>query len=342
MVSNRLGLAQRLATKFGPKIANLLGLESAMPTSITAGQLRPGEMANSVYGGGITFDKDFLKNTSRQDFRGALIHEMTHVEGGAYGHDARAETMADYARYALNPRENPEWHPSAAVLAMAEKRGDVGQPNGPRAGHTTGRNRNSLVNNASHGAQVGVPVVSPSSALSYGQQIADATQAKYAVLANIAQSKAALRSDWRTGMADVKLARKEGQVAAEGDALGRGIVGSSSDLASRSSVDSQSARAALDVMRTKSTGMLSLQQDRLTAQQTYLQQLYAVLAAKAAEQSGMAVDAFNSGSVLRPQGTGGGGGANTSLQPNAADGLTPEEAKKKRDAMIAHLLQNGL
>ena len=109
--------------------------------------------------------------------------------------------------------------------------------NGPRAGRGRGRNRNSVVNNASK-----APVVSPGSAVNYGAQTANLQLVLAQRLAAMKAQAGLIRSDFLTAKAGARAEAVSGMASQVNTALDRGILGSSTDLAGRASVDA--ARAA--------------------------------------------------------------------------------------------------
>jgi hypothetical protein len=171
-------------------------------------------------------------------------------------------------------------------------------PGRPRAGSGTGRFRNTLANNASK-STFPMPVVSPQSAVGYGSQMGALQQGLFESLAALQAKKAEVMGTAKMGRADVKAGRIAGAVSTEADALGRGMVGSSADLAARSGNVADAAKAAALVVQQKTSGLLGLQQERIGALNTYHTGVFDLLAQKQAEKAAMAQQAFLEDAVMR-------------------------------------------
>jgi hypothetical protein len=322
-VDRRLAFVNHLVEKYGTQVADLFNLNYQAPTSVGVGKVSDGHGAESSYGGGITFDRNFLKTTSRADLRGATIHELTHVEGAGYG-KAKAETLADLARYHFNFGD-PNWKPSAEVLAAAERRGvtPVAHPNGPRAGHGTGRNRNTTVNNASHGSAGGPPApVSPGSAVNYAGQMAQTQLNYFQQLAAIKAQGGQLRADFAMSKAQAQQAAIANMAHTEAGALDRGIVNSSIDLGQRTGVIAERTTAIQAAIAARQAGRLGLKTARLNAGNDYYTQMFQIQAAKAAEQAQNAADALKQDQTIRAGDETAPGRDNRQTSPNA---VTPPQ-----------------
>lgn len=294
-VERRVELAQHLVEKYGPKVSNLFGLQYQAPTSIGVGQMTSrGAAAQSQYGGGITFDSQFLKTASRQDFRGALIHELTHVEGAGYGKDKRAEVLADYARYTLNPKEDPNWSPSTAVLAVAKKRGDVSGPNNGDGN----RLRNTLANTLSKnkvdyknpGGAAALPAMSPASTANYYSQLSGLAQQYTLQAAALRAQRVGIQANLKTQKADIKGQLISGLAGEQNASIETNMLGSSANLQRESDVRGTAAgelaKAKADALAGKAqvalgkqqagldyfNGATSLEANKLAEQQTALAQ----------------------------------------------------------------------
>jgi hypothetical protein len=164
-----------------------------------------------------------------------------------------------------------------------------GQPNGPRQKTTTGRARNTLINNNSRPA----PAVSPSVALGLGSQSAQNQYDFLARLAQLRQEKANLRGAFISEKGAAREDRIGGAVAAEADALQRGITGSSSDLSQRGAVVANEAERVAAARAARGQGMLGVAQGRLEANSTYYRTNAEIDAQRRAEQAMMLVDEFS-------------------------------------------------
>ena len=195
--------------------------------------------------------------------------------------------------------------------------------NGPRAGKGVGRQRNTLVNMASKQSGFsGVPVVSPGSAVGYGQQIGALQMGLFNTLAGLAAQRGVLQGQFQTSKADIHQTAIQGIGGAESQALQSGILGSSIDAGNRTAVRATAASSLQDAIQTRAQGILGLQQQRIQAQNQYLTGVFNVLAQKRAEQAQMANQAFLNDLVLRMQQ---GGAAGTGPGVPGATTLNPQQ-----------------
>jgi len=182
--------------------------------------------------------------------------------------------------------------------------------NGPRAGRTTGRQRNSLLNNAS---KTPPPVVGPSSAINYGQQTAAAQMTLSERLATLKAQQGLIAGQFRMDRAQVKADAIGSMAGAVNSALDRGILNSSIDYGQRAGVLSERASGIQAAVQAKLAGKLGLRTERIGAFNDYYNQLFAIQSAKSAEQQEMATQAFLNDLVMRlgdeqgPPGRGPGG-----------------------------------
>lgn len=288
MASKRI--FQKVEDKYGGRIASLLGVDQANVT-FQVTNLEPGMAANANADTGvIQVDRGFLKRTNqgRADVRGALIHELAHAYGAGYGTD-KAETYADYARYALNPREAAYWKPSEAVLTMANTTGT----NGPRPERTTGRSRDTVVNNASKAPPA--PPVSPASAANLGDQMAQGTYQYLQQLALLKQQLGMAKVDRADAMAAARAQRVTGMAGAVNQALESNMVGSSIDLAARAGVVAQQTADQQAALRSFQAASASTQQDQLNAAAQYSQLQASIANARAAERMAALQEAYYKG-----------------------------------------------
>lgn len=347
-VDRRLATLRKWSSRFGPQIAELFGT-SAPKATIGLGSTDDNNPAYTT-GSDVFFDPAYLKRTSRADLRGALIHELTHV-AGVKADTGRVETAADYARYTLNPRENPDWKPSEDVLAMAARRGDdvaaYTDTKGPRVGN---RNRNSVRNNLSK-ATPPAPLVGPGATLGYGQQSASATTSLYERLAAIKAQKGLVKAQAIQGRADAKAAGIAGVSDAVNSALDRGILRSSVDYAGRTGALAEKERMMQDVIAQKSAGMLGLGQERIAAFNDFYNTQFGIQSQRAADQSEASIQAFMNDLVLGLGLGGGGGGGVPGAKPSgaAAAAMTPQQleyiklvlAGKAKPGLMGNLYESG-
>ena len=246
-IPGRLAFAERIAAKFSPKIASLFGVSRFSTTGFSVGNLAVGHAADSTKGGGTVFDRDFILNSSKADFRGNIIHELTHVAGVGDGTSAtRAENLADYARYSLNPHEAAGWTPNAAVQKIAENRGTVaGNSNNTGTGGGTNHNTTTQNNSRTPSGQTG-GVPSPADPSSYGAYAATVAGAQMQLAAAAALRKSQIgvaRGQYGLDMNAATNLRPTETVQAEAAALANGGIGSSVDLQNRATAVTDSATA---------------------------------------------------------------------------------------------------
>lgn len=179
------------------------------------------------------------------------------------------------------------------------------QGNGPRAGRSTGRANNTLVHNRSRlrapssAANVPPPPVSPSSAAAYGAQAAGLQLTLGAKLASLRAQRGILQGQFRMDKAQAKAAEIQGVTAAEGQAIDRGILGSSADLSARAGVKAQRAADVNAAIQQKVQGLLGIKLERINAANEFYTGMFDIQARKAAEQAELANQAFLQDMVMR-------------------------------------------
>src|SRR6266498_724693 len=179
--------------------------------------------------------------------------------------------------------------------------------NGPRAGRSTGRQRNTLRNNASKGYNI--PAVPPGSAIGYGNQLGTLQMQLFQRLADIAAQGGVLRGQFRQQRAGLIAQRKQGIVDVQNAMLDRGVLGSSVDVPGRTKVRAAAEPGIQAAWQQRQEGLLGLQRERLGAQNEYFTGVFNTLAQRRAEQAQMANQAFLQDLVLRMQQQQQGGGA---------------------------------
>lgn len=250
-----LDLVARLVDKYGPSIEALFP-NRASASSLTLGVDNANDSAwsdNTGSSRGITFNKHFLRNASLADLRGNVIHETTHAYGVGAGKN-NIETLADYARYKLNPTEVAGWSPSAAV-----QRYDANHPNqgdnmaGPGSNRTgAGSNKNTTINAQSKAPKPGpigalgsgVPgPADPSTYGGYASQVMGLQQRLAAAMAAKKVGIAGAQAQYMLAKQQAASGLVQGVTGAEQDALQRGILGSSADLSGRAGAVTDAAAA---------------------------------------------------------------------------------------------------
>lgn len=198
------------------------------------GNLAKGTAGQASYGGGITFDKQFLRTADRKDFRGALIHELTHTQDKNYLGD-KAETRADLARFMLNPKETADWKPSADVRAMARDRGDMAEYRGGKVGEGNRRregqgNKESKKVPGAGGKTPGaaaLPAMTPAQTAAYYDQLSGLYQTYQNQLMDLRQQRVGLRTAFKTQRTDIRGEMIGGLADAQNAGIERGTLGGS-------------------------------------------------------------------------------------------------------------------
>lgn len=304
-LERRTRLAERFINRYSGRVQRFWGDQAvANPSGWGANvdQLKNASASADAGSGTINFDRNFLLDSSKRDLRGAVIHELTHAFGvGSQGNGNAVETKADYARYMLNPAEAGYWNPSQAVLAMADKLGGTPVSAGPNGGPPVGNNRrdrNTVVNNASHGAtgQGYQAPVSSASAVQYGNDLAAARYQYLAQLAALRMQKPLIRQDYRQGMLNARQAGIAGVGAAESAGIASGMLGSSADLAARAGAVGQMTADQAAAMQGYNQARLGLGGQLIDNRSQYFQTLAGINNAMGQEQMANTINAFGDNS----------------------------------------------
>lgn len=286
-------LAQKTLDRYGAAIAQLLGVQQQAVNFVFDPNLQSGSTDNRVAQGDaatgtVTLDRSWLKAASRQDVRGAVIHELAHTFG------AGSETQADYARWKLNPHEAGYWKPTAEVRAYdAPGEVPVTQPNGPRGAPTRpgGRVRNTWMNQLSKATP---PPLPPGAVASATSQMAALQQQYGAAVAGSRVAIGAARGTRKTALADIRANAIASMGASEGDALSRGIVGSSADLGARSGVLATAAGQKVDALNASAQDIALARIQEMQAQSDLNLGIAGVQSNLAAQQSELANQRYES------------------------------------------------
>lgn len=264
-----LALIERIATKYGPDILSLLPQAKGRSLSFSAENLEGRLAQGSFDTGEITFDRRFLRNATLADLRGATIHETTHAYGAGYGKAKRGETLADYARYKLNPHEAGYWNPSAAVQRFDANHPQGDNMAGPGSNRTgAGSNKNTTINDYSKAPKPkpigalgsGVPgAADPATYGGYATQVMGLQQRLAAAMAAKKQGIAGAQAQYALAKQQAAGSLVEGVTAAESNALQRGILGSSADLGGRAAAVTDAATAQQAALAERNQGIASQQ-----------------------------------------------------------------------------------
>lgn len=162
---------------------------------------------------------------------------------------------------------------------------------GPRVGN---RNRQTLRNNASKSAYPGgyQAPVSSAGAVGYGDQLAAARYQYLSQLAALKAQRPQIAQQFGVAVTDARSAAVGNMAGAVGNALDRGVVGSSQDLANRSGVIAERQRAIADAQAQRATAKLGLAQQAMGLRGDYYNQLASIQNAMAQEQMANTIMAF--------------------------------------------------
>jgi hypothetical protein len=246
-------MLDRLVAKYGGKVANLFDTQE-QAVSLQVGNIAAG---NPAYTSGqtVVFDRQYLRGASRQDVRGALIHELTHAYGVGATPSGRpgpsVETYADYARYVLNKNEDPDWQPSEAVLQLAQER-DMQRPTGtdnngpspvqaPAADNS--HQRNNYTNQRTHqdvtigyenpGGMAALPPLDAASTANYYAQLGNYYALYENERATLRAQRVGAKAEAKVALADVKAQLVPSLASAENAQIDRGTLGGSADMQER-------------------------------------------------------------------------------------------------------------
>lgn len=288
-------LTRRVLGRYGSAIQRLVGGSSLGGTQFQF--YRPGQVPNTstpegavgyAENGTVYINRGYWKDASRQDKRGFLVHELTHLSAGRSNNE---ETVADAVRLALTGK-GPQaggWTPSADARKYARQQGWLGMTggtdnNGPKAGN---RNRDTVVNNNSKSG-VPAPPVSSQSAVNYAAQQAQLRMQLAATLANLRSQAGVTRGQYVSTLGDIKAQRIADTAAAEGSALQSGTVGSSADLQNRAAAVTAAAGQRVDARMQRNLALIQLRQQGVQARTDYVQGVQGIAAQAAAEQAALA------------------------------------------------------
>ena len=212
----------------------------------------------------------------------------------------------------------------------------MAQPNGPRAARTTGRQRNSLINNASHqGAAAGPPLLSPGQTTAFGMQLANAELSLSQRLALIKAQKGVIGAQFKMDRAGVRADRISGMASAVNSSLDRGILNSSIDYSNRSGVEAEAARGLAEAQMAKIQGKLGLRGDRIQAFNEYYTTQYQVASQQAAAEAEAANQAFINDLVMRLGDESGGGNGRAGRDPRGQKPPYADTAVADRESFKA-------
>jgi hypothetical protein len=178
--------------------------------------------------------------------------------------------MADYARYTLNPNENPSWSPTAGVLAMAQKRGtEAGDMAGPGSNKTgnVNSNKNTVLNY--YGKQVpsgATPAAAdPNSYGAYATQVMGLQQQLASAMALARAGIGSARGQYmvdRTAAHNLRISETAG---AEAQALQAGTVGGSYDLTQRAGAITDAAAAQQAALAQRNQTLAAIRGQQVSA-----------------------------------------------------------------------------
>ena len=269
-------------------------------------------------GSTIGFNRETLAGMTRREAKGVLAHELSHVvtSGGGAGERVN-ESYADAVRarlglgagagYNYKPEtlfgklSGSEFQTLSGNLAAgnysAEAVRDMARGtdgNGPTNGNNNrpnNRNRDTTVNNASHGAGT-PPPVSVGTAFNSAAAMAAARMGLAGQLSGLRADAGLVRGQYTTALGQIRANRISATGEAEADALERGIVGSSVDAQQRASAVTEAGAARVDARYQRNAALMGLRRDAMAARIGYTQSVQEIAQAKAAEQTQIAIAEF--------------------------------------------------
>lgn len=254
----------------------------------------------------------------------------------------------------IRPGDTPTKPTSGKVVVNGPRPG--GQAGGRR--RNTGRNLYSKSGRASLPGTVGLPgvvaPVSPSSALGFGDQLASAQYDYLAQLAALRQKRAALIGDFGVAKADARSQRIQDVTDVESNALQRGIVGSSADLAGRAGTVTDEAAAVAAARENKNLGLLDLGTQRIDASNALYSTMTSIESQRALERAMNTIGQFQDNLFQDPNAAGyqdilkqllsaiqdGKAGRGPTRTRRGLG--TPSDPETVRRARLARLLREGL
>lgn len=281
-------IADKVLNRYGSRITDLVGGN----LSGTSFQFyRGGDYRNAsgfASPGQVNINRKYWRDMSRQERMGFLVHELTHVARGAKSGD-REERLADAARYALVGNVGG-WKASAEARRTAERKGwDSMETGAPRDGRGGGRRRNTWKNDAS---KVAPPALPGSSVVGYQAQRTGAYSNYTSIMAQIRQNIALAKANRMAAFADARRARISETAAAEGNAIERGVLGSSTDYANRAAAVANEAAAKVAARGEAAQAIGASRVEGIRAGNDLYSTLAQIQAARAAEMADIQNQAF--------------------------------------------------
>jgi len=167
-----------------------------------------------------------------------------------------------------------------------------------------------------------VPPLGPTDALSYNQQLQELHAQWRDLLTSVRLQAAQAKSGFRSQRGDIRRAMRTGLTEAEGAALDRGTLGSSTDLQERVGVRGQAQRAVEDARGQKQTSLAQLALAKQQGRRNLDLGIANVESMKSAAQAMQAIQQFQEGTLLSGGGQGPGfpdGGRGTPGMATAAE-----------------------
>lgn len=164
--------------------------------------------------------------------------------------------------------------------------------NGPRAARTTGRSRQTLINNRSKGS-AGLP--SPQTITSLNSQLAALYLQYQSQLASMKGQRRNIKSDYMSRLAQLKQSGVANMTAAEGNAVSRGVLGGSSDVKARLGIEANLASETEQALLDKQGALAQLDQTKISSTGQYLTALAELRAQKTAAMAEATIGGYSGG-----------------------------------------------
>ena len=278
----RLAFGQRVLRRYGNDITDLVGGKLGGVTFQWGQNMDAGNPAYTQ-GQAITLNRDWFRQASRRDARGALIHELTHAARGPRAASApgqawaagKEEQIADAVRFSLNGRAGINPDTLAAAKRIATNRGwtggNVAGPGSNNAGRGSGAgsNKNTLFNQYSKRTPYGAnPTPAPLDPNSYGAYASQVMGLQQQLAAAQALARAGIGTAKSTFIQERDAARAlrvNETVSAENAALDRNLVGSSIDMQGRATAITDSAAAKQAALAKRNAAIAAARGDQVAA-----------------------------------------------------------------------------
>ena len=310
---NAIRFANRVTRKYGDQLSSLLGLDRQQVTFVKD----PSTQIAETSGTQISLNPAWFKGANRRDAAGAIVHELTHAyqnaPGSAYDqHSKSYEAFADAARARLGFGHGSGYSSGleqrytnlndrrfarvAGELAAGTGGFNVKQP-GPTAGRSPGSRRNTGANANSKAGAGAYAALSAAQAQGIASQAAGLQDAYTQALMAIKQQRGIVKGQAIQARAAARDQAVSDMGATEGDALQRGIQGSSVAAINQEGVIQARNAALIQANSAQGDALAQLRLQKLGAQSALNTGLSNLQAQQAAQEAELQVQRYQNGLV---------------------------------------------